>query len=153
RRARSRTSARLVRGDMRALPFAAGAFGVAVNLFTSFGYFRDDSEHGLVLRQVAAVLRPGGRLVLDYLNADQVRAALQSGSEEFRRGPPAVRIRRRYSENGRYVVKEIELRDEERSFLERVRLFTAAELEQLLRQSGFQLSDRFGDYDGGPLTA
>jgi SAM-dependent methyltransferase len=152
RRARSRTQAWLTRGDMRALPFRHASFAVAVNLFTSFGYFRDDTEHGHVLGQVAEVLVPGGHLVLDYLNADQVRKSLQPGSEEYRSGPPAVRIRRRYSENGRYVVKEIELRDEDRSFLERVRLFTAAELEQLLGQAGFRIVQRFGDYEGGDLT-
>src|SRR5690349_8863088 len=107
-RARGRTPARLSRGDLRALPFRRARFALAVNLFTSFGYFRDDNEHGNVLGQVAEVLVPGGHLVLDYLNAEQVRKSLQPGSEEYRSGPPAVRIRRRYSENGRYVVKEIE---------------------------------------------
>ena len=33
-----------------------------------------------------------------------------------------------------------------------MRLFTAAELEQLLSQAGFHIAQRFGDYDGGALT-
>ena len=45
RRARERTRAALIRGDMRALPFRDGSFALAVNLFTSFGYFLDDGEH------------------------------------------------------------------------------------------------------------
>ena len=58
-RARAGVRGPLVRGDMRALPFRAGSFALAVNLFTSFGYFRDDKEHGLVVRQVVDSLRPG----------------------------------------------------------------------------------------------
>src|SRR5437667_12782073 len=73
RRARERTTAGLVRGDMRALPFRNGSFALAVNLFTSFGYFLDDEEHRRVVQQVVAALSPGGHFVLDYLNAEHVR--------------------------------------------------------------------------------
>ena len=151
-RARQRTRAWLVRGDMRALPFRAGSFGLVVNLFTSFGYFRSDAEHGQVLRQVARVLEPGGRFVLDYLNADQVRRTLRRDSEEISDGDGGARVRRRFSEEGLYVVKEIELRAENRSFQERVRLFTTQELEALLRDAGLAVVERFGDYDGRPMA-
>jgi SAM-dependent methyltransferase len=149
-RARHRTQALLVRGDMRALPFRAGSFGLVVNLFTSFGYFRSDAEHGQVLRQVALVLEPGGRFILDYLNAEQVRRTLRRDSEEISDGDVGARVRRRFSEEGRYVVKEIELRAENRSFQERVRLFTAQELEALMVDAGLDVVERFGDYDGCP---
>lgn len=58
---------------------------------------------------------------------------------------------RRISEDGRFVVKEIELRDEDRSFKERVRLFRAAELAELLEQEGLRVEACFGDYDGMAL--
>jgi len=151
RRARTLSAAPLVRGDMRALPFRSGSFAVVVNLFTSFGYFRDDAEHRLVVRQVAEVLAPGGRLVLDYLNAEQVRRTLRLDSEEVRDGATAARVLRRFSKEGRYVVKEIELRAENRSFQERVRLFTAQELAELLEEAGLRVTARFGDYDGRPV--
>ena len=152
-RARTLSAAPLVRGDMRALPFGSGSFAVVVNLFTSFGYFRDDAEHQLVVHQIADVLVPGGRLVLDYLNADQVRQTLRRDSEEVRDGATAARVLRRFSEEGRYVVKEIELRAENRSFQERVRLFTAQELAGLLEEAGLRVAARFGDYDGRPVSA
>jgi len=156
RRARERTGAGtvLVRGDMRALPFRPGSFSLAINLFTSFGYFREDAEHRLVLGQVAAALAPGrgGRFVLDYLNADQVRRSLQA-SEERGAGESAVRITRRIGPDGRFVIKEIELRDEGRSFQERVRLYSADELVALLAAAGFAVEARFGDYGGEPPGA
>ncbi len=151
-RARLRTRADLVRGDMRRLPFRPGSFAVAVNLFTSFGYFRDDGEHGLVVRQVAEALAPAGHFMLDYLNAEQVRRELRRDTEEIAEVPTAILVRRRFSEEGRYVIKEIEMRDEGRSFQERVRLFTAAELTTLLEANGFRVVARFGDYDGQPFA-
>jgi SAM-dependent methyltransferase len=159
RRARLRVRGPLVRGDMRSLPFRPGSFDFAVNLFTSFGYFREDAEHRLVVRQVALSLRRGGRFVLDYLNADHVRQTLRQGIQEVEGaggeggGPAQVRVRRRFSEEGRYVVKEIALGAENRSFQERVRLFTPAELRQLLEEAGLRVDAVFGDYDGGPLDA
>lgn len=151
-RARRRVTAPLVRGDMRVLPFKPRTFGLVVNLFTSFGYFRSDDEHGTVMRQVFDVLAPGGRFVIDYLNADQVRRTLRRDSEQIQRGDATARVKRRFSEEGLYVVKEIELKAENRSFQERVRLFTADELEGLLTGSGLEVVERFGDYDGGAFT-
>ncbi|HYU10624.1 MAG TPA: class I SAM-dependent methyltransferase [Gemmatimonadales bacterium] len=148
RRARERTRAALVRGDMRALPFRPGSFALAVNLFTSFGYFLDDAEHRLVIRQVAEALAPGGHFVLDYLNADQVRHSLELGEQATARSD--VRVTRRIGADGRFVIKEIELRDEGRRFQERVRLYGADELAALLSDAGLRVAARFGDYDGGP---
>lgn len=149
RRARERTHARLVRGDMRSLPFRDGSFALAVNLFTSFGYFLDDAEHRLVVRQVAAALSRRGHFVLDYLNAEQVRRSLERGDAA---GDQQSGVTRRLGADGRFVIKEIELRDEGRRFQERVRLYGADELAALLTGAGLRVVARFGDYDGSPAT-
>src|SRR5437879_5541393 len=149
RRARERSRVDLVRGDMRALPFRNGSFALAVNLFTSFGYFLDDEEHGRVVQQVAAALAPGGHFVLDYLNAEHVRRTLKVTERAV--GPSGdVLVRRRIDADSRYVIKEIELRNEGRRFLERVRLYNADELAALLAAAGLSVVARFGDYDGAP---
>lgn len=62
-----------------------------------------------------------------------------------------VALRRHLSADGRFVVKEIHLRDDNRSFLERVRLLSPAELGAMLGRAGFGVAARFGDYVGGPL--
>ena len=143
-------AARLVRGDMRALPFRAGSFELAVNLFTSFGYFLDDDEHRRVVQQVVAALAPGGHFVLDYLNAEHVRRTLKL-TEQATGGD--VVVTRRIDAANRFVIKEIELRDEGRRFQERVRLYGADELAALLTEAGLRVTARFGDYDGGPAAA
>src|SRR5262249_14704266 len=151
RRARERGGAALVRGDMRALPFRDGSFALALNLFTSFGYFLDDEEHRHVVQEVAATLAPGGHFVLDYLNAERVRRTLKV--TERAAGPGGSRdvlVRRRIDENSRYVIKEIELRDEGRRFQERVRLYGPEELAALFAAAGLSVVAQFGDYDGAP---
>lgn len=136
-----------VRGDMRHLPFRKETFDVIVNLFTSFGYFAEDAQHGAVLRDVARLLRHGGTCVLDYFNAAAVRAQLVPRDEQVV-GTQRVVIERHITSDGRYVVKEMHLMHDGRSFLERVRLFTPEELERLLREAGLLVRHRFGDYDG-----
>ena len=151
-RARQRLPAgtHLVRGDMRALPFADGSFDMVLNLFTSFGYFSDDEQHVTVLREARRTLRPAGALVLDFLNAERVRRELITHEQQVV-GPQHVQIIRHISDDGRFVIKEMHLAGDGRSFVERVRLLTAADLEIMLEQAGLTVRDRFGAYDARPF--
>lgn len=139
----------LVRADMRRLPVRPGTMDLAVNLFTSFGYFASDEEHLGVLREVWATLRPGGWFAMDFLCADTVARTLVP-QEELPGAGGGVRISRALEDGGRRVVKTIALPDGRR-FEERVRLFQPAELEGMMGQAGFAVERRWGDYDGGPL--
>ncbi|MDB4880107.1 MAG: SAM-dependent methyltransferase [Gemmatimonadetes bacterium] len=140
----------LVRADMRALPFATASFGLVVNLFTSFGYFRDDEQHERVIRQVSRIVRPGGWFVLDYLNAPQVRDTLVPRDARLV-GTTLVEQEREITSDGRFVRKTITLGELGRTFVERVRLFEADELADMCLRAGFALDAVFGDYSGGPL--
>jgi SAM-dependent methyltransferase len=148
-RAEDRT-APLVRADMRELPFADESFVLVVNLFTSFGYFRDDAQHLRVLRDVARVVRPGGWFVLDYLHADQVRRSLVARDERTV-GTVTVEQEREISADGRFVRKTITIGDLGRTFVERVRLFEPEELALLCTEAGFVVTSVLGDYDGSPM--
>ncbi len=70
-----RPGLRFLQHDMR-VPFGREAFDYVFNFFTSFGYFEEPSEHLTVVRNMATSLRPGGRLVLDYLNVPYAEARL-----------------------------------------------------------------------------
>jgi SAM-dependent methyltransferase len=143
-------TAPLVRADMRELPFADASFALVVNLFTSFGYFRDDAQHLRVLRDVARVTRPGGWFVLDYLHAEQVRQSLVPRDERTV-GTVTVEQEREISADGRFVRKTITLGDLGRTFVERVRLFEPEELTALCTSAGFAVDTVLGDYDGSAL--
>lgn len=150
RRARSVAGVPLIRADMRALPIRLASMDLTVNLFTSFGYFATDGEHGVALAEMAGTLRLSGWLVLDFLNAATARAALVPEETAELAGQP-VRIRRELSDGGRFVWKRIATADG-REFTERVRLFGADELAAMLDGAGITVRHRFGDYDGSPLT-
>lgn len=147
RRAREVTKAALVRADMRRLPIRAGSMDACLSLFTSFGYFESDTEHAATLAGMAATLRPGGWLVLDFLNAAQVRGRVPSAAGPLEPGERGSRLRKYLSTDGRYVIKEIHLGDG-RQFRERVRLYHATDLEAMLAAAGITVLERFGDYQG-----
>lgn len=134
-----------VRADMRELPFATGSFDLAVNLFTSFGYFDDDREHARVLKCVGRTTKRGGTFVLDFLNPDEVRRNLVERDERVVGGATVEQFRR-ISMDGKYVEKTIRVRGKE--YLERVRLFSSFELEDMLNGAGFDVVERAGDYTG-----
>jgi SAM-dependent methyltransferase len=137
-----------VRADMRELPFASESFDLVVNLFTSFGYFDDDSEHLRVLTCVRSAMRHGGTLVIDFLNASQVRRELVPYDERVANGI-TIEQRRSITADDRYVEKTITLPAKGREYIERVRLLSAADLERMLTGAGFVVEKRFGDYSGG----
>lgn len=135
---------------MRDLPFQDQAFDLVVNLFTSFGYFSSDSENRRVLDEVSRVLKRGGILVIDYLNADQVRATLVP-QDTCRVDNRLVTQTRRITPDGRYVEKEISADGFGRTFMERVRLFEPDDIRGLLHEAGLDIDRELGDYAGGPI--
>lgn len=141
-----------VRADMRTLPFGDSVFGLAVNLFTSFGYFETDAQHRRVLAEVARVVERGGTFVLDFLNSAGIRTSLIP-YDETTIGDKVVEQRREITNAGRYVQKTISVRGTGKTFVERVRLFSAEELESMLEECGFSVVQKFGDYDGNALQS
>jgi SAM-dependent methyltransferase len=75
-----------VAGDMRALPFAASSFDWVLNFFTSFGYFEEERENFRVLEEVVRMLAPGGRFLIDLMNAEPVIENLQPRESFTRNG-------------------------------------------------------------------
>jgi SAM-dependent methyltransferase len=137
-----------VRADMRELPFAGDSFDLVVNLFTSFGYFEDDRENQRVLLCVHDSLRPGGIIVIDFLNASEVRTHLVPYDERVENGI-TIEQTRAISADDRFVEKRIRLRERGKEYIERVRLLTAGDLERMLETAGFSVEARVGDYGGG----
>lgn len=64
-----RVDVEFVREDMRSFVRPA-SFDLAVNLFTSFGYFEDSGDEVRVLRNVFESLRPGGAFVIDVMGKE-----------------------------------------------------------------------------------
>ncbi len=144
-------ASRLVRGDVRALPFCA-SFTCVVNLFSSFGYFVEDRENEATLAEMARVLLPAGTLVIDHMNEPWIRRTLVPRTEECLQGGTLVQVRRI---NGERVEKEITWNATDGSthrFHESVRIYRVDELAGLLRRSGLSVTNVWGTFSGDPLT-
>ncbi|WP_127572600.1 class I SAM-dependent methyltransferase [Paenibacillus xylaniclasticus] len=141
-------------GDMRSLPYEDGSFGATVNLFTSFGYFSEADNVG-VLKELRRVLRPGGTFVIDYLNAPYVERTLVPLSERVDEETGwTIREERRIEDGA--VCKTItitEPTDEVRQYEERVMLYGLDWFERALAEAGLKLERTAGAYDGSPYQA
>lgn len=146
------TAVPLVRGDMRALPFAE-SFDAVLNIFTAFGYFSED-ENVRVLREVARVLRPGGWFILDVANRDALLRHAQPRS--WKRLPDGALVISEWrwdAAAGRYTHWQLLLDARgQRSFTHSVRVYTCTELVALLRQTGFTVAAMHGGFRGEALT-
>jgi SAM-dependent methyltransferase len=136
-----------VHGDMRHLPFMEHSFDVVVNLFTSFGYFAEDRENRQVLTEIRRVLKPDGRFLIDYLNREAVKQKLVPLSE---RTEGDTFIREERAIEGDFVVKRIYIRDKrgERSYLERVKMYSREQMEEMIVQAGLGLNAVYGNFEG-----
>lgn len=151
---------RLVRGDARELPFAAGSFDSVVVLFSSFGYFGREGD-ARMLAEIARVLREGGTAVLDLMNPARVRAALVPHSVA-QRGEQVVDERRRIESGGAeggpsaVVVKDVVITGPggaRRGWSERVGLYELEALARALRAHGLEPRSVHGDFDAIPHSA
>lgn len=144
--------ARLVRADMRALPFPP-AFHAVTNFFTSFGYFDRLEDNRRALGELARVLYPGGRFLIDHVNARAVARTLVPESVREYKGY-VIRERRWIDDARHRMNKTIDVARNGAavgSWGESVQLFHPDELEALLRREGLCVDHMFGDYEGMPL--
>lgn len=130
--------------DMRK-PYADDTFDAAVCLFTSLGYFEGPAEDRAVLRTAFRALKPGGRFVLDLMNAPRVIASLVPEETVVRHGV-AFHIRRSVEQG--VIVKRIRVEDGGRTahFEERVQALYPDAVDGMAREVGFTVEG----HTGGP---
>lgn len=135
--------------DMRAIKWQ-DHFDIVLNLFTSFGYFGTEADERQVLAGIHGALKPGGELVIDFLNAERIVAELVP-SERTKRGGISFAITREVVDGT--IVKTIEVDDPVRVdsaplplFQERVRALSADTLRGYLHEAGFEMERCYGDY-------
>lgn len=141
---------RYVRADFRALPFR-GVFDRVLSFFTSFGYF-DDAGNAAQLRSLRRSLRPGGTLLLDFLNAPHVAANLVP--ESVREVGALRATERRAIRRGR-VEKHVEVADGARivaTWNESVRLYDRGDLERMMSEASLAPRSFAGDLAGAPWS-
>lgn len=123
---------RFIELDQRNIGTMEGPFDAAVVLWQSFGYFDSATNDG-VLADIHAVLRPGGRLLLDVFHRDFFER--NQGRVSPTRDPRCVWITNELSGSG--LTSRIEYAngsDETMDF----ELFTPEEIQRRARPPGFE---------------
>jgi SAM-dependent methyltransferase len=141
-------------GDMRDLPWPDASFDAVVNLWTAFGYFETQAEDERALAEIARVLKPGGRFVLDTANAVGLMRMFRSqGWQELADGTFFLENRSYDVPSGRMTAEWTFVKDGVTTELAfEHRLYSAAEYAALFRGAGLDPVGWYGDFDGGPLT-
>ena len=134
--------------DMRQV-YRPEEFDFILNLFTSFGYFDNETENVVALIATAKSLKHGGKLVIDFMNTDRVIEQLVAEEEKEVQG---INFKiTRGVENG-FIVKTIRFQDngQDYQFEERVRALRKEDFMEYFGMTQLRLVEVFGDYDLNP---
>lgn len=141
----------LVEADMRAFR-RDESFDLAINLFTSIGFFEEPEDDRRVFRNLRASLRPGGHLVVDVMGREILARIFQPSRVEELEDGTLVISRLRVRDSWRWIdgtwtfIKDGEVKDLSWGH----RIYAGSELERELRDAGFADVKLFGGFDGRP---
>jgi SAM-dependent methyltransferase len=136
--------------DMRYFNFK-GSFDIALNIFTSFGYFDNDDENFSVIENAKKSLKTNGYFIFDFLNKDYLVKNIVPYSRK-KIGEDLV-IQKRRIGNG-FIKKEITIKSNcrENKFDEVLRLYDYEELRSAFNKFGLRITHSFGDYWGNKFS-
>jgi len=135
--------------DMRKLSYIH-YFDVALNLFTSFGYFETEKEHINALRAFGKGLKETGTLVLDYFNTEKIKHHLTH--QEVKTIDGIEFHLHKFVSEGK-IIKHINFEHQMKAyaFEERVQAFTYTDFERMLTAAGLKINAVFGNYALDPF--
>ncbi|WP_303309776.1 cyclopropane-fatty-acyl-phospholipid synthase family protein [Hymenobacter sp. BT730] len=135
--------------DMRD-PLPYGPFDFIFNLFTSFGYFENETENVVALRSAVQALKPGGKLVIDFMNTERTVRELVSQEEKTVDGITFHLTRHLDAD---FIVKDIRFKDEfgrAHHHQERVRALRREQFEEYFSMTDLRLAEVLGNYQLEP---
>lgn len=154
KRGTSRTL-RYTQGDMRTLPARwTGRYDAVVNLFTSFGFFDAPSDDRQVLSEFARVLKPGGILIWHGGSRDGVMSKFLPRDWWSTSDGTVFGQERTFDPLSGFLEITSTWRgpggDGERTH--RIRLYSASELAERMREAGLIVEQAFDGWSTRPLT-
>ncbi|SHG12589.1 class I SAM-dependent methyltransferase [Pedobacter caeni] len=135
--------------DMRKLAFI-NYFDIAMNLFTSFGYFETEKEHVSALKSFRKGIKHDGTLVIDYFNTNKI---IKNLTQQETKTVEGIEFHlHKFVADGK-IIKHInfEHRNKAFAFEERVQAFQLEDFKRMLEKSGLQISETFGSYGLEPF--
>ena len=101
-----RSDVRFIRADARRLPIRENFYRAVALMACSFGYFADDSQNAVILREAWRVLVPSGVLLVDIADGDKVAKSIAENSWHEADSDILV-LRKRKSASGGLEVREL----------------------------------------------
>lgn len=135
--------------DMRN-PLVENNFDVILNLFTSFGYFDEQSENEKVIRSIHGGLKTGGYVLIDFLNAAKTVAHLLPYEQKTL---SEIDFHISKKQDGKHIYKTIEFEadGEKHTYTERVQLLKKEDFERMLKDANFAVEAVYGDFSLSPF--
>jgi len=141
---------RFVQDDMRSF-CEPNAFDAVISVFTSFGYFEEVTDDKRVIENVYKSLKEDGKFLIDIM-AKEVLARIFQEKRWWEEDGAIILEEAKLTEDwssveSRWIIIRHGSRDEFRFSL---RLYSAAQLSDLLKSSGFGQVEVYGDLSGSP---
>jgi SAM-dependent methyltransferase len=140
-----------VQEDMRRF-LRPSVYDFVCSLFTSFGYFDEELDEQLVLRNMYESLRPGGFFVIDVISKEKVARTWKDAlTSEFPDGTRLMQIPRVLDGWSRMRNEWILIKNgTARTFSFAHWIYSGRELTDRLRAAGFGEVQLFGSLEGAP---
>lgn len=127
-------------------------FDAAICLFTTLGQIVDDADNRALVDTMSSLLRSGGYFAVE---APQQAVAVRTlkTAERFGDGASYTDVTRDFDADSSVVTERFYVvsPQDKQVFTLRYRLFSAGEMESMLRAAGFEITARFSDYRGATL--
>ena len=151
RAAAERLSIAFHEGDARKYRGSGELFHCAMLLGNSFGYFEQKNDDEMLLRNVAKIIKPNGTLILDVVDGEWMRENFEPRSWEWIDENHFVCRERSLSrDEERIVTRELITHAEKGVLADQFyaeRLYSQAELEDLLDRCGYQMCRLHGMFE------
>ena len=139
--------------DMRNFSFAE-RFELVVNIFTSFGYFENDSDNEKVIKCISRSLKRNGYFVIDFLNKEQLKKKLIPYTLDKHKDKILLQLRRitdSFVFKDIIIVKKHDSVYDFKKYNERIRVYSLDNFRKMFMKYKMKLLKIFGDYDGKPF--
>jgi len=139
-----------IRQDMRDLS-QAESYDLVLSLFTSFGYFENDTDDQKVMANIYRSLKTGGQCLLDMSSREVVAKTFQPRGWTECDGMINLEEREIIDDFAKIRSHWILFKDNQRfDHTLIIRLYSAPELKRLLQEAGFCNIRAYGGLDGSP---
>ena len=130
--------------DMREV-YQKNSFDIAINLFTSFGYFEKEKDEQKAINAMGTNLKSEGLLIFDFMNVKKVISNLVLKEQKVI-DKITFNIKRKV-ESG-YIIKDIEIIEslKKQKFQEKVKAITLSDFSEFISCAGLKIIYIFGNY-------